>query len=256
MRKGQSGSWEGLFRFPIKALTNSETTIEIPENVFERSALYLSVKTFLGVFVAAFLVYYLTVIWTYKVYKKVWPKKKRRDPPKESFTMLTTLLASDQNAEFTTDIVVIRQPRTEFTANIQGQCINRYISSTEVQEIPEQGVEVTLTFMDQDGITLHTLFDQTDVTGGFAFFVQWTDDNPRNFDGSVSTAVEDLSIPEGEDGLYVQIQFAAPFNDPALPEDSLDIDGGDDALFDSADFALKSWINPNYLPDAVIETTL
>ncbi|MBT7102423.1 hypothetical protein HN935_02830 [archaeon] len=92
MRKGQSGSWEGLFRFPIKALTNSETTIEIPENVFERSALYLSVKTFLGVFVAAFLVYYLTVIWTYKVYKKVWPKKKRRDPPKESFTMLTTLL--------------------------------------------------------------------------------------------------------------------------------------------------------------------
>ncbi|MBT3272837.1 MAG: hypothetical protein HN368_06765 [Spirochaetales bacterium] len=178
------------------------------------------------------------------------------DQDYDSATMLTTLLASDQNAEFTTDIVVIRQPRTEFTANIQGQCINRYISSTEVQEIPEQGVEVTLTFMDQDGITLHTLFDQTDVTGGFAFFVQWTDDNPRNFDGSVSTAVEDLSIPEGEDGLYVQIQFAAPFNDPALPEDSLDIDGGDDALFDSADFALKSWINPNYLPDAVIETTL
>jgi len=34
------------------------------------------------------------------------------------------------------------------------------------------------------------------------------------------------------------------------------IDGGDSAVFDENDFSLKSWINPNYLPGTVIETTL
>ena len=61
------------------------------------------------------------------------------------------------------------------------------------------------------------------------------------------------SIPDGEDGIYVQLFFDPPFNIATIGGD---IDGGDPAVFDGQDFALKSWKTPNYLPDTVIETTL
>lgn len=168
----------------------------------------------------------------------------------------TVLLASDQEIAVQEIITVTREPRIEFETTVQGRCIDRYITTNDVQDIGARGVEVTLTYVDDDGA--HTLYDQTDAAGAFAFFVQWTDSAPRNYDGTATDDTDDPTVPEGEDGLYVQIQYGPPFDTVSLAamvpaQASLDITGGDSGVFDSTDFALKTWINPNYLPDAVIE---
>ncbi|MBN1685761.1 MAG: hypothetical protein JW852_03855 [Spirochaetales bacterium] len=163
----------------------------------------------------------------------------------------SVLITSGGLSQAADEIVVTRQPREDFSVNIRGRCINRYLSTQEVQEIPAQGIGVTLTCTDDDGE--HTLYDYTDAGGVFTFFVQWTDATPGNFDGTTDVAGVDPGIPDGEDGLFVQLHFDPPFDAATVGGD---IDGGDPAVFDNQDFFLKSWINPNYLPDTVIETTL
>ena len=173
------------------------------------------------------------------------------DTDYEATDPVTAVVASDQASQVTTQIVVTRQPRTEFAANLYGRCIRRYLSTQEVQEIPAQGIEVTLTYFDEDGE--HLLYDYTDATGSFAFFVQWTDSAPGNFDGTTAVDTAEPGIPEGEDGIYVQLFFDPPFDTATVGGN---IDGGQSTVFDANDFALKSWITPNYLADTVIEINL
>lgn len=168
------------------------------------------------------------------------------DPDYESAAPLQLLVTSDQAVEAADTIVVTRKARSDFSVTLQGRCINRYTSSSGVEENPAPGVEVTVTYKTQDD-TLHTLYDQTDGTGSFSFFIQWTDDSSGDFDGPSPDGADDSSIPEGEDGLYVQIQYDTPFNGE-------DVIGGDANAYDGNDFLLKSWIDPNVLPDAVVTT--
>lgn len=163
------------------------------------------------------------------------------DPDWVSALSMQVTLTSGQISSMPEDIVATRKPRTDFSITLRGRCINR-TPAPDIQDLPAQGVEVTLTYRTQDG-TLHTLYDQSDVGGNYSFLVQWTDDSPGDFDGPVDGS-DDASIPEGEDGLYIQAQFNPAMTTP-------DIDGGDPATFDASDFLLKSWLSPNYLPDAV-----
>ncbi len=178
------------------------------------------------------------------------------DPDYESATSLQLLITSDQAVEAADSIVVTRKPRLDFSVTVQGRCINRYTSSQGVDENAAPGIEVTATYKTEDG-TLHTLYDQTDAGGGFSFFIQWTDDSPKDFDG-FTDALDDESIPEGEDGLFLQIQYDPPFDidNGTTPPTVNDIIGANASVWDSDDFLLKSWINPNVLPDAVVTTAL
>lgn len=171
--------------------------------------------------------------------------------------IVAIVLTSDQEVDVDTPIVATRIDTTEFSVAVTGRCLNRFIGADSVQLIPVQGVGVTLTYKYSEGgaaATLHTLYDQTDGNGAFTFLIQWEDLNPGNFDGETDVTAADDSIPSGEDGLYIQIQYDDSLSDgiTVLPGD-FDIDGGDPAVFDVNDFALKSWINPNYVPDAVLD---
>ena len=176
------------------------------------------------------------------------------DPDYASASTLALLITSDQAVEAADDMVVTRKPRTEFSVNLQGRCINRYtVASQGVDENPAPGIEVMVTYKTEDG-TLHTLYDQTDGTGSFSVFIQWTDTDPRDFDGPPPAGTTDTSIPEGEDGLFVQIQFDAPFD--TITALGGDIVGGNANVFEADDFLLKSWIDPNILPDNVVNTAV
>ena len=173
------------------------------------------------------------------------------DADYETDDIVPVIITSDQASRVTTEVVVTRQPRIIFSGNLYGRCIRRYLSSQDVQEIPAQGIEVTLTYIDEMGE--HLLYDYTDASGTFAFFVQWIDSVPGNFDGTAAVDTLDPTIPDGEDGIFAQVFFDPPFD---VATYGGDIDGGDPLTFDDQDFALKSWINPNYLPDTVLETSL
>ena len=181
------------------------------------------------------------------------------DPDYQSASTLSVLLTSGQDSAAASDMSVTRAPRTEFATQVSGRCIRRVVlTSGENQDTPVRGVDVTLTYLDEAGAT-KTLLDQSDANGAFSFFVQWTDTSPRDFDtgtagAAVPDAADDTLVPEGEDGLYIQIQYAdtgSTATGESFPDH--DITGANTALYDSADFALKSWINPNYLLDAVIQ---
>jgi hypothetical protein len=181
------------------------------------------------------------------------------DPDYESTSTLSVLLTSGQDSEAASEMSVTRSPRTEFAIQVSGRCVSRVVLGTgENQDTPVRGVDVTLTYLDEAG-AVHTLLDQSDANGAFSFYIQWTDTSPRDFDtGTAGTAVpdaaDDATVPEGEDGLYIQIQYADTDSNVANEDfPDHDITGANTALYDSADFALKSWINPNYLPDAVIQ---
>ena len=140
---------------------------------------------------------------------------------------LTVLLASDQNIEVAQSISVVRTAPTFFETTLEGRCIRESGTAPDIQELPVQGVEVTLTFTDDEGV--HTLYAQSDNNGSIAFFIQWTDAEYGDFvDG-----IDDATIPTGEDGLEVVVTYEAPFDTSSTTRN------------------VKSWLDPNYLPDAV-----
>ncbi len=136
---------------------------------------------------------------------------------------LTMVITSGQSAQATQDITVTRKPRTSFSTSVTGRCIKRYTTGMQQPvDIGVQGVEVRLSFTDSNGAK--TLYAQTNANGEFTFNVDWTNTSPAGGTGSV---------PEGEDTLTTNIDY-----------DSTD-------FTDVTGFVVKSWLNPNYAPDAI-----
>ena len=139
-------------------------------------------------------------------------------------------LYSDQTVDVPNDISVTRAPRTDFSANIRGECY--YLdSSASDPERPIAGVDVTVTYTEDDETTNHTLTAQTNTNGVYTFLIQWTDS-----DSSSGT----VNIPEGEDTISVDITYSS--ND----------EPGNSYSFDNVTgYEVRSWINPNNIPDKV-----
>ncbi len=157
---------------------------------------------------------------------------------------LSIVLSSGREKEITEYLVVSRSDPTSFATTLTGRCLNRYGSAPDLQEVPAQGIEVTCAYVDDDGP--HTLYDQTDPDGSYSFFIRWTDADYGDFlDGSA-----DSTIPAGEDGLIVEITFAAPFaalSFVGASPGSYELPAGST----TDDRQVKSWLDPNYAPDAV-----
>ena len=168
-------------------------------------------------------------------------------------TALSITLTSGQKREVTDEILVTRKPRTDFSARVTGQVMRRYGISGggEITDVPEQGVEVKLIFYNQDLELEKVLYSQTDGTGTYSFFVEWRDEHPKDYDVSGDNdAGEDGSIPEGEDGLWFEIQFLTePFYDSGAH--TYDFIGDNPDNPEATDPKLKSWLNPNYMPDVI-----
>lgn len=168
-------------------------------------------------------------------------------------TALSIILTSGQEREVTDEIVVTRKPRTDFSTRVTGQVMRRYGTGGggEITDVPEQGVEVKLIFYNQDLELEKILYSQTDGTGTYSFFVEWQDEHPKDYDVSGDNdAADDDSIPEGEDGLWFEIQFLTePFYDTGAH--TYDFIGNTADSPEANDPKLKSWLNPNYMPDVI-----
>lgn len=168
----------------------------------------------------------------------------------ETSDTITVTLESDQEQELTQEFTVTRIDATSFTARITGRTIERTGTSPDIQETPRQGIEVVCTFEDDDPDSPHTVYAYTNPDGEYSIPIQWTDLSPGDF----LEDTPDDTIPQGEDGLIVEITFSAPFASASfvgaiggsgvgvyeLPAGEID----DDRL-------IKSWLNPTYVPDAV-----
>ncbi len=148
---------------------------------------------------------------------------------------LAVSLRSEQPANVPDVIPVSRQARSEFSTRLVGACVRRVTDNNGVvTEYPLRGVEVTVTYIDDDGES--TLVQQTGPDGEFAFFLSWTDETPRDYDSGT-----DESIPEGEDGILVDVAYS-------LAGETFETPAGQSV----SDLPVKSWLEPNYLPDAVV----
>jgi hypothetical protein len=172
-------------------------------------------------------------------------------------TALSITLTSGQEREVTDEIVVTRKPRTDFSTRVTGQVIRRITTAEGTDDIPIQGLEIKCTFDDNGGGTT-TLWDQTDINGSYSFFIQWEDTFPGDYDVEGNNdGPDDESIPEGEDGLLITVII-----DPegvkydatdTTPNDGFpDLDNPSPRYFEN--FKVKSWLNPNYLPDSIDDT--
>ncbi|MBU8914183.1 MAG: hypothetical protein KOO61_09185 [Spirochaetales bacterium] len=151
---------------------------------------------------------------------------------------LAVTLTSGQERVVATDIAVTRQPRTEFATNVAGGVFDVVVET----QIPRAGVGVRITLAGSGDI----IYAQTGADGRFAVRIEWTDTVPRDFDGDENDGDgDDTSIPEGEDGLLMDIDYDTDGN-------SLygQVPNGDEVDERSiAGYQLKSWINPNFVPD-------
>jgi hypothetical protein len=140
---------------------------------------------------------------------------------------------------------------------VTGQVIRRITTAEGTDDIPIQGLEIKCTFDDNGGGTT-TLWDQTDINGSYSFFIQWEDTFPGDYDVEGNNdGPDDESIPEGEDGLLITVII-----DPegvkydatdTTPNDGFpDLDNPSPRYFEN--FKVKSWLNPNYLPDSIDDT--
>ncbi len=149
------------------------------------------------------------------------------DPDYTSSSSITAQLTSGQDNDIPDDLVVTRKPRTNFSTNVAGSCIERIVKTDngEIQNIPLKGINVTITYSDDNGS--HTVTDVTDANGNYSILVQWTH----------ATTSSDPEVPEGEDKL---ILTTVTYDDPS----------GVYTFTNLNNIEIKSWINPNYLPDA------
>jgi len=145
-----------------------------------------------------------------------------------SDTTLNVKLTSGQDNEIPDNITVTRKPRSEFSTTVTGRCIERVVKTDgEVQIIPLQGIDVTITYTDDNDS--HTLTDTTDNNGNFSIMVQWTDSTPGENDSPQGEDTQDISIYYTDtSGTY---SFSYTQSSPGS-------------------FTIRSWKNPNYLPDA------
>ena len=165
----------------------------------------------------------------------------------EAAAPVDVTLTSDEEYELATDISVSRIDSTSFEVTVVGRCIERYGTAPDLQDIPAQGIEVSCAF--EIGGTTNVLYDQTDANGEYSFFIQWTDATPRDFE----EGTPDTTIPVGEDGIIVELGFATPF-------ENVSFDGSNPGVYELPssptdprdDRQIKSWLAPNYVPDAVV----
>ncbi|MBN1409720.1 MAG: hypothetical protein JW969_02675 [Spirochaetales bacterium] len=150
---------------------------------------------------------------------------------KTQLTPLVVTLTSDQDVDVPSVITVTRNPRTEFQTNITGRCIYRYVPAGSSEEVERgiSGVEVTLAYTDDSGP--HSYLDVTDGSGRYNFLVQWTDNTPESGTGSV---------PAGEDTQDIGLSFSSS-SQPGNIYSFSSINGKN----------IKSWIDPNNMPDSV-----
>ena len=144
-----------------------------------------------------------------------------------SNTTLSVKLTSGQDNEIPDSITVTRKPRSNFSTSVAGSCIERVVKTDngEIQTIPLKGINVTITYSDDNGS--HTVTDVTDANGNYSILVQWTH----------TTTSTDPEVPEGEDKLILStVKYEDPSNTYTFSNLS--------------NIEIKSWIDPNYLPDA------
>lgn len=167
----------------------------------------------------------------------------------ESTEQISATLTSGQDRDFGSNpINATRQARTDFNATVLGVAYSYYDGdgagggSPDEPDVPAVGLEVLLSFTDGDGTVIEQL-QQTAADGSFQFAIDWTDSTPGNFDdGAADSSAVDSQIPDGEDGLLVDITYDPNGTWTPNPFDptGLDITG----------FRVKSWITPNRLPEA------
>ena len=151
---------------------------------------------------------------------------------------LAVTLTSGQERVVSTDIQVTRQARTEFDTNVAGGVFD-IVGETQ---IPRAGIGVRITLAGSGDI----VYTQTGANGRFTVRIEWTDTVPQDFDQDGSVAGGgDASIPEGEDGLLINIDYDSDGN--SLYGQTPNGDLIDERSI--AGYQLKSWINPNYVPD-------
>ena len=162
---------------------------------------------------------------------KVWIAVTHKDY--SPIVVLRAGLLSDTR-NMISDIILERASfptRTIFSTSLQGRCMYRLGTAPNIQEIGINGVDVTLTYTDDNGA--HVIYTQTDSGGYYAYFLEWEEDPPVD-NGS------GIIIPTGEDVLMIDLDFTS--NSGA----------GNIYSFDSfTSYVLKSWLDPNILPDRV-----
>lgn len=156
----------------------------------------------------------------------------------ESSSNVTATVTSGQEHSLSTEILVSRQPRTEFDTTLTGSVV-RVIGDTES---PIAGVSVRVTLTGSGRL----VSAQTAANGQYSARIEWTDTVPRDFDGDGSAAGGgDTSIPEGEDGLVVDIAYDIDRN--GVYGEAPNTEGENELSISG--FELWSWIDPNYAPD-------
>lgn len=134
-------------------------------------------------------------------------------------------IALQQEVEVATDIVVSHAPRSTFSAVVRGRCVENQAADKTGAPHGVAGVEVTATYSDDTGA--HTIVTRADLDGSYDFPVEWTRERP------------DESAPFGEDDLALELGFS-----PITRMDG-------ESSFDSIAYVTRSWVRPNYVPDAV-----
>lgn len=112
---------------------------------------------------------------------------------------------------------VYRLPRTEFTTQITGRLFERIDTANRSEDVPVQGVEVTLTWTRRlagDETATETRIEKTNAQGVYTFAgITWIDTAPGDYDAAderdaSTVGAETTGIDQGEDGLVVNIAYA------------------------------------------------
>jgi hypothetical protein len=146
--------------------------------------------------------------------------------PTSAKQSLAIMVGYRQELHVSDGLVVERRPRPTFTALVEGRCLNGPTLEAVAGVV---GVEVKASFSDDSGS--HMFVTRTDKDGRYALLTEWTRRDPSE------------EAPTGEDILVIDISFT-------------DVVRGDDNLaFDLPSYTVRSWIRPNYVPDAIASVT-
>ena len=173
---------------------------------------------------------------------------------------LTSGSASDLTAEPTR---ASRNVHYDFSTNLAGRILIRRATTNGTTDSGVQGIHVVVSWYSADStgtFVTHQAETDTNNQGNWTVFVQWTDPNPRNYDGDDGTdsTNQDATIDPGEDGLKVKVAFTNlknpstasttyyQFNEVAYADGS-----SGSASASTYSFNLQSWRSPNNFFDGI-----